>query len=133
MNPTTVILQKAYQHIKAGEKQDALDLLTPVVYAEPENLEAWYLLGFAHSDFDQRIIAFEHVLRLDPSNQPAQKQIARLRAEAVIKPATPESIAENARVASDEMVTALRWMAAILAVLLVCLTAIIVAVWWLLR
>ncbi len=150
---TSAALQKAYQHIKSGEKQAALAILTPIVRAEPNNANAWYLLGHALTDPEKRIYAFEQVLRLDSSNEAAQKQLAKLRSapktasesfsepetdsptDAVLNaaPITPEVIAKNTHAANAEMKVLLRWVAGIGAVLLLCLGGIAFGVWWSLR
>ena len=132
-NDTSPILQKAYQFIKTGHKQQALDLLTPITYADPDNLQAWYLLGFAHTDPERRIHAFEQVLRLDPANQPAQKQLAKLRAVAVVAPITEAALAKNARLAKKEMAVVLRWVGVIAILLVFCVGIIAISSWLILR
>jgi hypothetical protein len=77
---TTSILYKAHELIKAGRpyEDEALALLAPLVRENPESAEAWYLLGRALPDPEQKLYAFRRVLRIDPSNRAAQKQIAAL-------------------------------------------------------
>lgn len=148
---TNAALQKAYQHIKRGEKNDALALLMPIVRAEPNNADAWFLLGHALDDVEKRIYAFEQVIRLNPSNEAAQKQLAKLRpapkpepesfaetapeTDTVLDPApiTPEVIAKNARAANAEMKVLLRWVGAIGGVLLLCFCVVAFGIWWSLR
>jgi pimeloyl-ACP methyl ester carboxylesterase len=77
-NTTATALQKAYQLIKAGKQQEARAILFPIVRENQNIAEAWYLLGFAVGDSEKRLYAFQQVVRIDPSNQPAQKQIAKL-------------------------------------------------------
>ncbi len=77
---TISALQNAYQLLKDGNQQEALAILDPIVQANSEIAEAWYLLGFALTDPDKRIYAFRQVLRINPSNQPAQKQLEKLSA-----------------------------------------------------
>lgn len=84
---TQTSLQTAYQLLKAGQKQDALALLAPLVKANPNLAEAWYLLGFAVSEPEKRMYAFQQVLRVNPNHEAARKQVAKLVAE---KYATPE-------------------------------------------
>jgi pimeloyl-ACP methyl ester carboxylesterase len=79
-NATAAALQKAYQLIQAGKQQEAQAILVPIVRENKNIAEAWYLLGFAFSDSEKRLYAFQQVVRIDPSNQPAQKQIDRLLA-----------------------------------------------------
>ena len=44
---TANLLQKAYALIKAGKKQEAADILIPIVRANPNLVDAWYLLGYS--------------------------------------------------------------------------------------
>ena len=75
---TAAALQNAYQHIKAGKRQEAQALLLPLVRANPNLAEAWYLLGYALTDADKRLDCFRQVVRIDPGNQAAQREITRL-------------------------------------------------------
>ena len=75
---TASSLQKAYALIKAGKKQEATATLLPIVRAEPNLADAWYLLGHAVVEPQRRIQCFQQVLRIDPANQPAKKQLERL-------------------------------------------------------
>lgn len=89
MDPTTAAaLQKAYRLIQAGQKQEAQAILIPIVRADQDSVDAWYLLGFALSDPDKRLYAFQQVIRIDPSNQAAQKQIGKLLAAKSASPFT---------------------------------------------
>ncbi len=84
---TTGALQNAYALIKVGRQQDALAILIPVVKQDPNIADAWYLLGFALTDPQKRLQAFQQVLRIDPANQAAQRQIAKIRAAQAAAPA----------------------------------------------
>jgi tetratricopeptide (TPR) repeat protein len=85
-NTTTRAIQKALELLQAGNKAEAQSLLIPVIKQNPDSAEAWYLLGFTFTEPQKRLSSFQQVLRIDPSNQAAQKQIARLTAA---QPATP--------------------------------------------
>lgn len=71
-------LQTAYQLIKDGRKEPAFSLLVSVIKANPDNPEAWYLMGFAVDDPQKRLYAFRQALRINPAHEGAQKQVARL-------------------------------------------------------
>jgi hypothetical protein len=73
-------LQTAYALIKTGQRNQACEILIPLVRANPNLSDGWFLLGHAASDSQEKIRCFRQVLRLDPANQPAQKQLARLLA-----------------------------------------------------
>jgi hypothetical protein len=71
-------LQNADALIKAGQRDRACEILIPLVCANPKLTEGWFLLGRAVSDPQEKIRSFQQVLRLDPGNQAAQKQLGRL-------------------------------------------------------
>ncbi len=77
---TAFTIQDALDLLRAGKKAEAQSILLPVVRQDPDNAEAWYLLGFTFTDPQKRLDSFRQVLRIDPSNQAAQKQIAKLAA-----------------------------------------------------
>jgi hypothetical protein len=73
-------LQTAYELIKAEQRDQACEILIPLVCASPDLTDGWFLLGHAVSDSQEKTRCFQQVLRLDPANQPAQKQLDRLLA-----------------------------------------------------
>ncbi len=79
-------LQTAYELIKAGQRDQACKILIPLVRASPNLTYGWFLLGHAVSDSQEKIRCFQQVLRHDPANQPAQKQLARLLAPQAVSP-----------------------------------------------
>jgi pimeloyl-ACP methyl ester carboxylesterase len=81
-------LRDAYDLIRAGNKQEAQNILIPLVRGNPNSAEAWYLLGLALDDKQKQLYAFQQVLRIDPTNQHAQHQVARLQAPQIEKPLT---------------------------------------------
>jgi tetratricopeptide (TPR) repeat protein len=85
-NITVAAVQEAFELLKAGKKDEAHAILVPVVRQNPDVAQAWYLLGFTVADADKRLSCFQQVLRIDPSNQAAQKQIARLTATERVVP-----------------------------------------------
>ena len=129
MDPqTAATIQAALEFLKAGKRQEAQAILIPIVRADPENAEAWYLLGFAVGDPEKRRYSFEQVLRIDPSNQAAQKQIARLvkaspGVTSIAQPAVSDQPAPKKKPGS----TLLAGIAGV-ALLLVCVIA--VGGWW---
>ena len=83
------ILQKAYGLIRAGREAEAQGLLVPIVRANPNLAEAWYLLGLALTDREKSLYAFKQVIRIDPSNQHALRQIQKLTASPTPAPDPP--------------------------------------------
>jgi hypothetical protein len=74
-------LETAYALIKAGQHDQAYKILIPLVRANPQLADGWFLLGHAVSDSRKKIQYFRKVLSLDPANQAAQKQLAKLLAQ----------------------------------------------------
>ena len=74
-------LQTAYALIKAEQRDQARRILIPVVQANPDLADGWFLLGHAVNNPQEKIRCFQRALRLDPDNSSAQKQLARLLAQ----------------------------------------------------
>ena len=68
-------LQRAYQLIRAGSRQDAIQVLMPVLRADPANADAWWLLANAVTDPAQKKRALEEVLKLRPTDERARKML----------------------------------------------------------
>jgi hypothetical protein len=85
---TATTLRKAYELFRAGKQSEAQAIIVPLVKANPNLVEAWYLLGLTLADPRRRLSAFQQVLRIDPTNQAAQKQIAQLQAV----PSVPQDV-----------------------------------------
>jgi len=93
---TANLLQQAYALIKAGQAPAATEILIPVVRAAPNLSEAWFLLGHAVSEPERRIQCFQQVLRIDPTNQAARRQLEKLRSSQPVA-AKPVPVAAPAR------------------------------------
>lgn len=75
MNPQ---LQEAYRLIREGNKPEAMRLLLPIVKADANNADAWWLLANAVPDPVQARRALEQVLRLRPTDDKARKMLDKL-------------------------------------------------------
>lgn len=84
-------LQQAYQLIRAGNRQDAVQLLMPVLRANPANADAWWLLANAVTDPSQKRRALEEVLKLRPNDDRAQRMLNEMAAGYTPPPVTPPS------------------------------------------
>lgn len=74
-------LQRAYQLIQAGNKAQAVALLEPLIRADRENDDAWWLLANATEDTDAKRNALNNVMRLttiDSRRQQAQQLLNTL-------------------------------------------------------
>ena len=89
INPDYIAAQKA---IDAGDYEKANSLLEKVVAAEPENSEAWSLMGYSHREmqnFDEAFRYYEKALEIDPDNRNAHEYIGEAYLE-VDQPAKAE-------------------------------------------
>lgn len=71
-------LQHAYELIKAGQPNQARKILIPVLRAQPNLSEGWFLLGHAVSTPREKIRCFQRAVELDPTDLAAKKQLDRL-------------------------------------------------------
>ena len=71
-------LQRAYDLIKSGEGRQAETLLEPIVAADPDNMQAWWLLANAVDNPIRKRSALRQVLRLQPDHAKAQAMMAKL-------------------------------------------------------
>lgn len=75
---TSQRLKQAYELIKAKKKQDAVDILRPILKFDDKNADAWWLLANALDDPDEIREALENALRLDLSSDKARKMLDNL-------------------------------------------------------
>ena len=116
-------LQTAYALIKAGQRDQACEILIPLVRANPNLTDGWFLLGHAVSDSQEKIRCFQQVLLLDPANQQAQKQLARLLAPQTASPFIgAKPVVAPRPVDPKKQSPALLWGLAGLAGLFICLS-----------
>ncbi|MFN8376315.1 MAG: hypothetical protein U0694_26020, partial [Anaerolineae bacterium] len=72
-------LKQAYALIKAKQTEKAVPILLPIVAAEPDNVNAWWLLANAQAEPVKARAALEQVLRLKPDHEGAKKQLEAFR------------------------------------------------------
>jgi tetratricopeptide (TPR) repeat protein len=73
------VLQRAIQAARAGQKLEARDLLLQVVEVDPRNELAWIWLSGLVDTLEDRIIACENVLTINPANTKVRAYLARLQ------------------------------------------------------
>jgi tetratricopeptide (TPR) repeat protein len=64
---------------EVGRKAEARALLTEVVQADENQLEAWLWLSQVVDSLEEQTVCLENVLILDPNNKFAQQQLAQVR------------------------------------------------------
>ena len=72
-------LQKAIQTARAGRKAEARDLLILIVKVDPQNEMAWVWLSGLVDSLEDRIIACENVLTINPANQKVRMYLEELQ------------------------------------------------------
>ncbi|GEM_PF-1111130 len=78
MPSTSEQLQSAYQLVREGRKTDAINLILPIVRADSNNADAWWLLANALDDRPKAKYALEQVIRLRPDDDRAVKMLHKL-------------------------------------------------------
>ncbi len=71
-------LKQAYALIKAGDNAAAAALLKPICRANPENVDAWWLLSFALTDENHIRLALEQILKVNPQHEQARQRLEKL-------------------------------------------------------
>lgn len=66
-------LKDAYELIRSGRTQEAIQLLEPILRTDPNNRDAWWLMANATNDPDTKRQALNQVLRLGNNDSRAQK------------------------------------------------------------
>lgn len=75
------ILQAAVQAARAGRKIEARDLLLELVEIEPHNEMAWMWLSGLVDTLEDRIIACENVLTINPANEKVRAYLTKLQGQ----------------------------------------------------
>lgn len=74
-------LRQAIDAARAGRKQAALDLLLKIVDEQPQNEVAWIWLSGLVDSLEDRIIACENVLTINPRNEKVRAYLHQLQAK----------------------------------------------------
>lgn len=73
------IIQMAIQAARAGRKAEARDLLIELVQVDPQNELAWVWLSGLVDSLEDRIIACENVLTINPANEKVRAYLTELQ------------------------------------------------------
>lgn len=73
-------LREAYNLIKAKQRQQAIEVLLPVLQDDEDNADAWWLLANCLTDPNDAREALDNVLRLQPEHEKAQKMLSAIDA-----------------------------------------------------
>jgi tetratricopeptide (TPR) repeat protein len=73
------VLQIAIQAVREGRKVEARDLLLKIVEDDPQNEVAWMWLSGLVDSLEDRIIACENVLTINPANEKIRTYLEKLQ------------------------------------------------------
>jgi tetratricopeptide (TPR) repeat protein len=79
MSSSSEVLQQAIRAARAGHKLEARDLLIELVEVDPRNEMAWIWLSGLVDTLEDRIIACENVLTINPANEKMRAHLAELQ------------------------------------------------------
>lgn len=74
-------LRQAIDAVRAGRQQDARDLLLKVVERDPENESAWVWLSGLVDSVEDKIVACENALAINPGNEQVRTYLLKLQKE----------------------------------------------------
>lgn len=108
---TQSALARAYELVEAGQYADARAILDPILAAEPNNADAWWVYAHSVTTAEDGRAALENVVRIDPRYPGASELLAQARSlapaapDASNIPAPPVSIPEEAVAEPDDFDT----------------------------
>jgi tetratricopeptide (TPR) repeat protein len=73
------VLQRAIQAARAGRRDEARDLLLQLVDVDPQNEMAWIWLSGLVDSLEDRIIACENVITINPANEKVRAYLTQLQ------------------------------------------------------
>ena len=76
---TSEMVRQAIQLARAGQRVQARDLLLEVVESDPQNETAWMWLSGLVDSLEDRIIACENVLTINPANEKVRSYLSDLQ------------------------------------------------------
>ena len=82
--------ERGIQAAKAGQKDQARQLLQQSLKLDPRNEAAWLWLASVARDKRERMLSLQKLLEVNPNNETARKALQALESEAApAAPATP--------------------------------------------
>jgi tetratricopeptide (TPR) repeat protein len=79
--PSSEMVHRAIQAARSGRRLEARDLLLKVVESDPHNETAWLWLSGLVDSPEDRIIACENVLTINPANEKVRAYLAKLQGQ----------------------------------------------------
>ncbi len=103
MSDTHEQLRKAYQLVQQDRIKEAQQILRPILDAEPDNVQAWWILANAVETPTEARAALEKVLELDPHFSKAEKAREMLKQLNEQFPEEAEATAADASIFSEDL------------------------------
>src|SRR5215510_3915499 len=79
------LLRHASEHLKAGRKDEAREVLREALALDRNNLPTWELLWQAAYTPEEELSSVKHILSIDPKHAAAKKRLAALQSAGVRK------------------------------------------------
>lgn len=96
------LLQDGIRAARAGQREQARDLLMQVIQADERNEAAWLWLSGVVDDPEDVRVCLQNALDINPSNEKAQKGMAWLNAHHPVAVSAPVQAATNETVALNQ-------------------------------
>jgi len=75
----TPLLRDALMLLRRGRRREAIELVQEILRRDPDHLQAWGVMARLVSEPQKIAVCLENILRIDPANEAAQAQLARIR------------------------------------------------------
>ncbi len=79
--PTIGVFSQAKELIRAGQKQDARNLLNKYLQQNPNSEEGWWLMSFAVANQEQQIQCLKKILQINPDRKKVRGKLEELTGE----------------------------------------------------
>lgn len=88
-NETQAALSRAYELVEAGQYEQAKAILDPILAANPNNADAWWVYAHAVTTPEDGRAALENVIRIDPRYPGAIELLQQARELSPVSPKVP--------------------------------------------
>ncbi len=81
LDQTRPQLEQAYGYLKEGKRDQARALLEPILSANPDNVDAWWLMAMIVTSPTEKLNALQNVLRIKPDHANARRVLDTLETQ----------------------------------------------------
>jgi len=129
---STETLQKIIELHRANKQKQALEMLAQLISEQPDNEEAWLVLGYLMDEPQKKNYAFQQVLKLNPKNERAKKQLEKLGREAAAPTQTSSMLEDTPPPPDKKKKMIVVWSAAFIILLMAAGFLVAISQGWLL-